>query len=161
MKYDSAFKTREYFSTSDPKYISMVQGGNQYLLKEALVVRRGTTFRVRAVNAEPATLTFDVGGITTTRDRAWGGWIVSLPAGMPVGEFTATITNGGWHKDFPVYVIFELPAGLTQAQIDAYLYDDDPANNATKRPFGGGFGTTNTITIMTKSQKSLPVLPIA
>jgi hypothetical protein len=138
VKYDSAFKTREYFSTTDTKYIAMVQGGNQYLLKEALVVRRGTTFKVAAVNADSATLTLSGSGMSTvtiangriTRDRARGGWNVSLPADGTVGEYTATITGGGLPtpKSMPIYVIFELPAGLTQAQIDAYLYDDDPVN---------------------------------
>jgi hypothetical protein len=131
VKYDNAFKTREYFSTTDPKYISMLQGGNQYLLTDALVVRRGTSFKIAALNSDAATLTISGSGmssITPTRDRARGGWNVSISASGTVGTYTATITDGGWHKDFPIYVIFELPAGLTQAQIDAYVYDDDPAN---------------------------------
>ncbi|MDD5371456.1 MAG: transglutaminase domain-containing protein, partial [Anaerolineaceae bacterium] len=133
VKYDSAFKTREYYSTSDPKYVSIVQGGNQYLLKEALVVRRGTTFKIAAVNTGGAVLTISGDGMTAINpvpDPARGGWKVTLPLDGTVGAYTATITGGGLLTpiSMPIYVIFELPTGLTPAEINTYLYDDDPAN---------------------------------
>ena len=46
VKYNSSFKTQQYFSTSDTDYLRMVQGGDQYLMKDAMVVRRGTTFNI-------------------------------------------------------------------------------------------------------------------
>ena len=132
VKYDSAYKTFEYYNTTDPAYLAMVQGGNQYLLTEALVVRRGTTFKIAAVNSEAATMTISCAGLTTltpVRDPARGGWNVTLPANGTVGTYTATISLGPWSQSMPIYVIFALPTDLTQAQIDAYLYDDDPAQS--------------------------------
>ena len=131
-KYDNAYQTFEYYNTTDPAYLAMVQGGNQYLLTEALVVRRGTTFKIAAVNSEAATLTISGAGLTTltpVRDPARGGWNVTLPANGTVGTYTATISLGAWSQSMPIYVIFALPTDLTQAQINTYLYDDDPANN--------------------------------
>ena len=107
----------------------MIQGGDRYLMTEAMVVRRGTTFNI----AGPATGTLALAGtsmtaLTPVPDPARGGWTVSLPANGTVGTYTATVTDGAWTKSMPVYVIFELPTSLPQDQIDAFLYDDDPAN---------------------------------
>ena len=66
--------------------------------------------------------------ITPVRDPARGGWTITIPAAGTVGTYTATLTDGGWTKSMPVYVIFELPTDLPQDQIDAFLYDGDPAN---------------------------------
>lgn len=132
VKYDSAYKTFEYYSTTDPAYIAVVQGGNQYLLTEALVVRRGSTFKIAAVNSGTATLTISGSGLTALTpvpDPARGGWNVTIPPNGTVGIYTATITLGAWSKSMPIYVIFALPTDLTQAQINTYLYDDDPAND--------------------------------
>jgi hypothetical protein len=131
VKYESAFKTIEYYSTTDPAYLAATQGGDQYLLTEALVVRRGTTFKIAAANSSPWTLTISGAGLTAltpVRDPARGGWKVTVPAGGTVGSYTATISDGVWSKSMGIYVIFELPTDLTQAQIDTYLYDDDPTN---------------------------------
>lgn len=134
VKYNRAYKTFEYYRTNDPKYFSMVQGGDQWLLTEGLVIRRGTTVAIAAVNAKPAQLTITGDGLpslTPVRDPARGGWKVTIPAGAPVGQYTATITNGAFSKSMPVYVIFELPTtstGLTQEEINTFLYDDNPAD---------------------------------
>jgi hypothetical protein len=109
----------------------MRQGGNRYLLTEAVVARRGTTFKIAAVNTAAASLTISGTGLTalsSTRDPARGGWIVTVPPNGTVGIYTATIDTGTWSKSMPIYVIFELPTDLTQAEVAAYLYDDDPAN---------------------------------
>ncbi|HSQ17127.1 MAG TPA: hypothetical protein VLM83_05465 [Anaerolineales bacterium] len=132
VKYDSSFKTFEYYNTSDPAYLAMKQGGSQYLLTEGAVIRRGTTFKIAAVNSLTASLTIlgpdGMTVLTPVRDPARGGWNVTVPTGGTVGSYTATITNGAWSKSMGIYVIFELPTDLTPAEIEAYLYDDDPAN---------------------------------
>lgn len=131
VKYESYFKTFEYYRAGDPAYLSMVQGGDRYLLTEGLVVRRGTTFSISALNSSTASLSMSGSGmtaITPVRDPARGGWKVTLPSGGTAGMYTATVTDGSWTKSLPIYVIFQLPTDLTQAQLDAYVYDDDPAN---------------------------------
>jgi hypothetical protein len=129
VRYQDSFKTSQYFSTSDPAYLAIKQGGDQYLLSEALVVRRGTTFNVAGPASGTLTLTgTSMTAITPLRDPARGGWTITLPANGTVGTYTATITDGTWSKSMPVYVIFELPASLPQEQTEAFLYDGDPAN---------------------------------
>ena len=131
VKYESSFKTLQYYRTNHPEYFKMEQGGDQYLLTEAAVLRRGTTFKITAVNSNSATLTISGAGmtsITPVRDPARGGWFASIPVDGTVGTYTATITDGAWSKSIPIYVIFELPTGLTQDEIDVYLYDGDPLN---------------------------------
>jgi hypothetical protein len=131
VKYEDSFQTFEYYRTSDPDYLRMVQGGDQHLLTEAMVVRRGTTFKIAAVSSSTATLTISGSGLTSiipVRDPAYGGWNVTIPPSGTVGTYTATITDGAWSRNMLIYVIFELPTGMTQEQIEAYLYDDDPQN---------------------------------
>jgi hypothetical protein len=134
IKYENSFKTREYFSTSDPDYLHMLQGGNRYLLTEAAVLRRGTTFRFTG----PAGASLTISGpgmtpatLTPVPDPAHGGWKVSLPSNGTTGVYTATVSSSGWSKNLPIYVIFELPATtsyMTDAKIKTFLYDDDPAD---------------------------------
>jgi hypothetical protein len=129
--YDNSFKTFEYYRASDPAYLKMVQGGDKYLLTEAAVIRRGTTFKINAVNSLTAVLTITgdkVPPITPVRDPAFGGWNVTIPLSTAVGAYTAMITDGAWSKSMPIYVIFELPTDLTQGQVSTYLYDDNPVN---------------------------------
>ena len=129
--FESSFKTLEYYSLTDPAYLKMVQGGNQYLLTQGAVIRRGTTFKINAVNSGAAVLSITGNNMpptTPTRNPARGGWDVTLPLTAAVGAYTATITNGAWSKSLPIYVIFELPTDLTPAQISTYLYDDNPTN---------------------------------
>jgi hypothetical protein len=126
--YQDSFKTRQYFSTTDPKYLSIIQFGDQYLLTEALVVRRGTVFNI----AGPASGTLTLSGtgmtaLTPTKDPR-GGWAVSIPVNGTVGTYIATVTDGAWSKSMPIYVIFELPTTLPEDQVAAFLYDDDPTN---------------------------------
>jgi len=93
VQYDDSFKTKQYFSTTDTAYLSMIQGGDRYLMTEAMVVRRGTTFNI----AGPATGTLTLAGTGMTASPgerpARGGWTVSLPAGGTVGTYTATVTD--------------------------------------------------------------------
>ena len=128
-RYDSSFNTLQYFSTTDPAYLSIKQGGDQYLMKEALVVRRGNTFNIAGPASGTLTLTgTGMTAIAPARDPARGGWTITIPTGGTAGTYIATLTDGSWTKSMPVYVIFELPTDLPQDQIDAFLYDGDPAN---------------------------------
>ena len=137
VRYESSFMTKEYFSTSDPNYLQLIQGGDQYLLAEALVVRRGTTFNIAGPASGTLTITW-TGSMTTlspVKNPVRGGWDISIPSAGTTGTYTATITDGGWSKSMPLYVIFELPIDdpnndddLPQEDINAFLYDDDPAN---------------------------------
>ena len=126
--YKDSFKTKQYFSTTDPKYIKMIQAGDQHLLREALVVRRGTTFNIAGPASGTLTLTgTGMTALTPTKDPR-GGWAVSIPIIGTVGTYIATVTDGAWSKSMPIYVIFELPATLPEDQIAAFLYDGDPDN---------------------------------
>ena len=144
VKYEDSFHTKEYFRVTDPAYLSMEQAGDRYLMSEAMVVRRGATFRIGGPSN--AALTVSGNGLTELsesngriqKDPCRGGWIVSLPPTGTVGTYTATVSLDGWQKQIPIYVIFELPtptepslpltATLTQEGIEAFLYNDDPSD---------------------------------
>jgi uncharacterized repeat protein (TIGR01451 family) len=132
-KYKNSYKTREYFRTDneDPTgvYLHWKQGGDRYLMTEAAVLRRGATVTIGG----PANATLSVTGsgmssLSLTKDLYAGGWNISLPSNGTVGTYTATITMGEWQKQMPIYVIFELPTSLSQAEIETLVYDDDPSN---------------------------------
>jgi hypothetical protein len=144
IRYEDSFYTKEYFRVADPAYLAMKQAGDRYLMTEAMVMRRGTTFRVNGPSN--ASLTISGDGLTELtegngriqKDPCRGGWLVSLPLGGTVGTYTATMSLDGWQKEMPIYVIFELPTPtapslplektLTQEGITSFLYDDDPSN---------------------------------
>ena len=134
VRYEESFNTKQYFNTTDTSYLKMIQGGDQYLLTEALVVRRGTTFNITGPTTGTLEITSDpIGSMTAlspVKDPARGGWKVSLPANGTVGTYTATITDGTWTKGYTIYVIFELPlpTDLPANDTAAFLYDGDPAN---------------------------------
>ncbi len=153
VKYEDHYKTIEYFRPEDqnpiypsddpdvfPKkagyaYLLTRQAGEKYLMLPeggdgGIVVRRGTTIHIGG----PSDATFSISGSGLTdltsyieRDLYGGGWTVSFPAGGTVGVYTATMSVGGWQAQLPIYTIFELPptSELDQAEIDAYLYNDD------------------------------------
>jgi PKD repeat protein len=128
VKYVDSYQTRAYFSVTDPDYLSMHQAGDKYLMTEAMVARRGTTLHIGGPS--DATLVISGAGLTdltpyTERDLYGGGWNISLPQLGTVGTYTATLTAGTWHEEMPIHVIFEVPADLTTAEIDAFLYDED------------------------------------
>jgi len=145
IRYDPAFKTRQYFSPVNEmeedewgnpirKYLPVLQGGEKLLMTEAMVVRRGTTIHIGGPQAYSATLTITGTGmspssLTPVRDENFQStWAVTFPANGSVGTYTATMALGSWSKRIPIYVIFEFPGNLSEAQIAAYIYDDDPAN---------------------------------
>ncbi len=129
VRYENSFKTKQYFSTTDPAYLPMTQGGDQYLMTQAMVIRRGTTFNI--IGPATGTISITGSGLTTlipVQDPARGGWMVTVPADGTVGTYTGSISDGTWSKSFPLYVLFELPTDLSPADVSAFAYDDDPAN---------------------------------
>ena len=129
VKYEDSFETRQYFNTTDPAYLSIKQGGDQFLLQEALVIRRGTTFTIAGPARGTLTLTgTNMTAITPFRDPANGGWSITIPMNGTVGTYIATVSDGYWTKSMPVYVIFEIPDDLPQDEVDAFLYDGDSEN---------------------------------
>ena len=129
VKYDSSFKTIEYFSTTDPEYLPMIQGGDNYLMAQAMVVRRGTTFNIAGpVSGALSISGTDMSPLSPISDPARGGWNITIHAEGTVGTYTATITEGSWSKSMLVYIIFELPTDLPPEEVAAFGYDDDPLN---------------------------------
>lgn len=129
VKYVDAYQTKEYFRTQDPSYLPMKQAGNQYLMTETMVVRRGTTLYIGGPAG--AALSITGSGLTSlnpTKDIYGGGWVVNLPNNGTVGTYVATVSLGGWQKQMTLYVIFEIPSELTQPQIATFLYDDNAAD---------------------------------
>jgi hypothetical protein len=141
VRYQNEFMTREYFSPYDEmeedefgnpirRYLPVLQGGDKYLMTEAMVVRRGTTFEVGGPAS--ATLTIQGSGLTTLtpiKNACRNTWTVSVPAWGTVGTYAMTMTfPSSPSKSVPLYVIFEFPSDLSQAEIAAYIYDDEPAN---------------------------------
>ena len=129
VKYLENYETSQYFNTTDPAYLSIKQGGDQFLMEEAVVVRRGTSFTIAGPASGTLTLTgTDMTPIIPVRDPANGGWLITIQPNGTVGTYTATVTDGAWTKSMPVYVIFEIPVDLSQNEINAYMYDGDPEN---------------------------------
>jgi len=143
VRYQDDFQTRQYFSSVDEmdedefensirRYLPVLQGGEQLLMTEAMVVRRGTTFRIGGPQYLGASLNISSSGLTaltpTPTQDFDSSWEITVPANAKAGTYTATISLGGWSKSIPIYVIFEFPDDLSQDEIDAYIYDDDPDN---------------------------------
>jgi len=122
--YNNAFKTKEYFSWN--------RQGGQYIALNSAVIRRGTTITIGGPAGSNISVAKSVGGLTTLTpiaDAVPGRWNIFVGPGNTVGDYTVTLTNGGWSESMKLYVIFELPTNLDQASVNAYAYDDDPNNN--------------------------------
>jgi hypothetical protein len=142
VKYEDHFQTRQYFSATDPDYLPIVRSGGRYLVRgstasdtdNGIVIRRGTTFHIGG--PKDATLTISSSGLTSlspVKDPVNGGWSVAVPPGAKTGTYRAQISQGPEFTMYlKIYVIFELPvpgdSGLSQQDIDYFVYDDDPAN---------------------------------
>lgn len=143
VRYQDSFRTKQYFSTTDSAYLAAKQGGDRLLLTEAMVARQGTKFFLGGPIS--ATLTITNNGLTDLtpyieKDLYGGGWVFDLPGNGTVGSYTATVSTGSTSKSMPLHVIFELPTTiitstlngfthtLSAADVEAFLYDDNPAN---------------------------------
>jgi len=136
VEYESHLKTRQY-SAQDPHSIQpwgWQQHGDRFISLDAVVVRRGATFAVGGPVDASIQIEKSLSSLTTltpVRDVCTGRWHISVPSDSPVGKYEITLQEGAWSKSLNLYVIFELPTptpDLTQAMIDAFLYDDDPAD---------------------------------
>jgi uncharacterized repeat protein (TIGR01451 family) len=150
VRYQNNYKTIEYFSALNelekddyenwvPKYLPMLRGGDKYLMTDTMVVRRGTALRIGGPIS--GTLGITSNGLTTltpAKDIYNGDWVINISTSAKVGTYTATLSVGStFSKSMPIYVIFELPTPVTstdplynlpQEAIQAFDYDDDPAN---------------------------------
>ncbi len=133
VRYDDSYLTKEYFSATDSRYLPVKQSGDQYLITEAMVVRRGATLRIGGPSE--ATLTMVGSGLTSiteanggiVKNPCQGEWAVTFPINGTTGTYTATMTLSGQPDlTMPIYVIFEIPDDLSQDEIDFFLYNDDP-----------------------------------
>ena len=80
VKYDPGFQTIEYFSESDGRYQTSIRGGDQFLMRYSMVIRRGTTFNL--IGPNNATLEITGTGLTPLTgvpDPVNGGWSVTVP----------------------------------------------------------------------------------
>lgn len=139
VRYKDDYKTKEYFRTADPAYLSMKQAGGRYLLTEAMVARRGDILQIGGPVAGSLSVTgTGLGSLPVQSDLYGGGWNVTLPStsGGRTGTYTATLTLPGEDPlTMPIYVIFEMPStatgsdwvdNLSAGDISAFLYNGDP-----------------------------------
>jgi hypothetical protein len=136
VEYENHLKTRQYFA-KDPHSVQpwgWQQYGDRFISFDAVVVRRGATFYVGGPADATIQIEKSLSSLTTlepVRDACAGRWRIYVPSGGTVGKYQITLQEGGWSESLNLYVIFELPtpsSSLTQAMIDAFLYDDDPDN---------------------------------
>jgi PKD repeat protein len=141
VEYENHLKTRQYFARdyrSDPEW-GWQQHGSRFISLGAVVVRRGATFSVGGPANATIQIEKSLSSLTTlepVREACAGRWRISVPPDGTVGKYQITLQEGGWSKSLNLYVIFELPTptpSLTQAMIDTFLYDDDPADLRDER----------------------------
>ncbi len=112
------------------KYFPWERHGSQFIAFDSAVVRRGATFYVGG----PADATISIGesgsltNLAVQRDACTAQWRVTVPNGGTVGKYTITLQRGTWSQSMNLYVIFELPSGMSDADVAAYVYSDDPDN---------------------------------
>jgi hypothetical protein len=156
VEYEPGFKTREYFhatNNAEPRrdgggpnaqtlgggYLHWDMGGSRRILTEGVVVRRGTTFLLKGppgANLKIEKFRGSQSGLSVTENFCQGGWNIKVDNNETVGIYTAVLTLGNWRDELPIYVIFELPTphngngihDISQADVEAFLYDDNPAN---------------------------------
>ncbi|MBE7472406.1 MAG: hypothetical protein HS114_25025 [Anaerolineales bacterium] len=144
--YEDRFETSEYSFAWTPVARSRLYRpyGHRMIGLNTLVIRRGTTFTVggpRIVDDAPVTLNWADGlknpgvlsPLTIGQSNPCGdqcnSWNVTVPSDSTVGKYKLTASNGqGWTDTLIVDVIFEMPTGLTPAQVDNFLYDGDRNN---------------------------------
>lgn len=132
VRYENGYQTREYFRVADSDYLSMKRAGDRYLMTEAMVARRGDVLHIGGpIDGYLSVSGSGLGSLAVQRDPYGGGWAVTMPSTSngKVGTYVATVSLGGWQKQMPIYVIFELPTSqLSQAEIEAFLYNEDPSD---------------------------------
>ena len=144
--YQDEFQTKEYypwqpyghrliargdsFTPTRPDDIDRQKGHPDDL--DAVVVRRGATFYVGGPLGATLSIAKSVSSLTTltpVKDPYSGWWKITIPTNARVGQYTLTLSTLSG-KSLDLFVIFELPtptSGLTQQQINTFLYDNDPS----------------------------------
>ncbi|MBN1219960.1 MAG: transglutaminase domain-containing protein [Anaerolineae bacterium] len=129
VEYEENFQTREYWSWQryGSKYIVFPKPGQR-----EIIVRRGTTFSVGGPANATLTVTKSIPQLSTltpVRNPCTGRWEIQVPANSPVGKYTVTMTKPGFaSQELRLYVIFNLPTGVSGTFVDAFIYDDNPNN---------------------------------
>ncbi|MFQ5611717.1 MAG: hypothetical protein ACE5H9_06250, partial [Anaerolineae bacterium] len=57
-----------------------------------------------------------------------GRWRITIPSNATVGKYRITLQRGSWSKSLNLNVIFDMPTGLNQADLEAFAYSNDPSN---------------------------------
>jgi hypothetical protein len=126
VEYSKDLKTSKYFVWQ--------KHGNKYITDpgvSVVVVRRGATFYLGG----PADATIRIGKsksslttLTPERDFCAGRWRIVVPTWGTVGKYTVTLERGAWSKGLNLYIIFELPSNMSEADVAAFVYSDDSDN---------------------------------
>ena len=122
VEYGDSLKTSKYFPWE--------RHGSKFIAFESAVVRRGSTVYVGG--PADATIDIDETGSLTNLHPQWnpctGRWAITVPSGGTVGKYKVTLEREGWNQSLNLYVIFELPTNMSDAEVAAYVYSNDPDN---------------------------------
>ena len=133
VEYEDQLRTRQYYARDQhsPASWGWQQHGDRFISTDAVVVRRGSSLSVGGPADADIQIEKSLEGLTTltpVRDACSGRWRISLPSTGTVGKYQITLQDGGWSKSLNLYVIFELPTDMSDADVAAYVYSDDPDN---------------------------------
>jgi len=130
VEYERDLQTKEYYPWQrfGDNYVAL-----PYPLapwgEDTVVVRRGATFSVGGPPDGALTISKSIGSLTTltpVRNPCSGRWDIHVPEDGTVGIYTITVEDGSWDEELNLYVIFQLPTNLSDAFVDAFIYNDDP-----------------------------------
>ena len=132
VEYEENYQTKEYYSWQrfGNSYISLPYPLSPWG-EDTVIVRRGETFSVGGPADGQITIGKSIGALTTltpVRDHCAGRWDIAVPEDGTVGIYTITVEDGSWDASLSLYVIFELPTGVSDNFVSAFIYDDDPDN---------------------------------
>jgi hypothetical protein len=123
VEYADALQTSKYFPW---------QGhGNKFIALDSAVVRRGATFYVGGPTDASLQIVKSTGSLTTLtpqQDVCTGRWMINVPTWGTVGKYTLTVQKGASNRSLNLYVIFEMPTNMSDADVAAYDYSSDPNN---------------------------------
>jgi len=137
VEYQDSFQSKEYYPwlRYGNKYIALPYPWSKWG-DNTVILRRGTTFAVGGPADGTLVISKSIPSLTTltaTYNHCTGRWDISIPADGTVGIYTLTVGDGAWSKSLNLYVIFQLPTGMSQSFIDAFIYDDDPTVTRDER----------------------------
>jgi len=129
VEYEQGLQTKEYYPWQrfGDRYIALPYPHAPWG-EDTVVARRGATFSVGGPADGVLTISKSIGSLTTLtpiRNHCSGRWDIHVPENGTVGIYTITIGDGGWDEHLNLYVIFQLPTNLSNAFVDAFIYNDD------------------------------------